>query len=162
MDYAKNTHSLMRIIYFKGEDFMETKTNKNNSKDKELKLKILAAGTTVCSVSLGVICYLAVKDACNYRIENDIYREAYEEITRKLEEKNDTAELVKRVVGGPLIDRLIKNEELKLSRTENSISNLLRGGLDELKKITLKEKEGKKQNILETIADYISVKEALQ
>ena len=29
---------------------METKTNKNNSKDKELRLKILAAGTTVCSV----------------------------------------------------------------------------------------------------------------
>ena len=61
-----------------------------------------------------------------------------------------------------MIDRLIKNEELKLSRTENSISNLLRGGLDELKKITLKEKEGKKQIILETIADYVSVKEALQ
>lgn len=141
---------------------METKTNKNNSKDKELRLKILAAGTTLCSVSLGVICYLAVKDACNSRMERDIYREAYEEITHKLEEKNDTAELVKRVVGGPLIDRLIKNEELKLSRTENSISNLLRGGLDELKKITLKEKEGKKKNILETIADYISVKEALQ
>ena len=141
---------------------METKTNKNNSKDKELRLKILAAGTTVCSVSLGVICYFAVKDARNSRIERDIYREAYEEVARKLAEKNDTAELVKRVVGGPLIDRLIKNEELKLSRTENSISNLLRGGLDELKKITLKEKEGKKQNILETIADYISVKEALQ
>ena len=141
---------------------METKTNKNNSKDKELRLKILAAGTTVCSVSLGVICYLAVKYAYNSRIERDVYREAYEEINCKLAEKNDTAELVKRVVGGPLIDKLIKNEELKLSRTENSISNLLRGGLDELKKITLKEKEGKKQNILETIADYISVKEALQ
>ena len=152
----------MRIIYFKGEDFMETKTNKNNSKDKELRLKILAAGTTVFSVSLGVICYLAVKDARNSRIERDICREAYEEVARKLAEKNDTAELVKRVVGGPLIDRLIKNEELKLSRTENSISNLLRGGLDELKKVTLKEKEGKKQDILETIADYVSVKEALQ
>ena len=141
---------------------METKTNQNNSKDKELRLKILAAGTTVCSVSLGVICYLAVKDARNSRIERDICREVYEEVARKLAEKNDTAELVKRVVGGPLIDRLIKNEELKLSRTENSISNLLRGGLDELKKVTLKEKEGKKQNILETIADYVSVKEALQ
>ena len=55
---------------------METKTNKNNSKDKELRLKILAAGTTVFSVSLRVICYLAVKDARNSKLERDICREA--------------------------------------------------------------------------------------
>ena len=35
------------------------------------------------------------------------------------------------VVGGPLIDRLIKNEELKLSRIDTKIANLLSKNVDD-------------------------------
>lgn len=79
---------------------------------------------------------------------------------------DNTAELVKRVVGGPLIERLIKNEELKLSRTTNKIDNILSKEMTiEMTKSTeklLEDLNYRKQNIIETIADFVSVRDALK
>lgn len=79
---------------------------------------------------------------------------------------DNTADLVKRVVGGPLIERLIKNEELKLSRTTNKIDNILSKEMTiEMTKSTeklLEDLNYRKQNIIETIADFVSVRDALK
>lgn len=70
------------------------------TKVKENKWKILTGISITTSAVLGTL----------YGLE--IY---------KNKQSNDTAELVKRVVGGPLINRLIKNEEKTLSRLDNKI-----------------------------------------
>lgn len=81
---------------------------------------------------------------------------------KRNEQANDTAILVKRVVGGPLIDRLIKNEELKLSRVDNKIANLMNKGMDEKTKKVLEVKLEDRKQLLETIADFKNVKDALK
>lgn len=80
----------------------------------------------------------------------------------KNKQADNTAELVKRVVGGPLIERLITNEELRLARLDNKIEIMLKNNLDEVSKVTVNELKQKRQNILETIADFVSVREALK
>lgn len=80
----------------------------------------------------------------------------------KNKQSDDTAELVKRVVGGPLIDRLIKNEELKLSRTSNKIDNILSNEMTKATEKLLEDLNDKKQNIIETIADFVLVRDALK
>lgn len=84
----------------------------------------------------------------------------------KNKQVDNTANLVKRVVGGPLIERLIKNEELKLSRTTNKIDNILSKEMTiEMTKSTeklLEDLNYRKQNIIETIADFVSVRDALK
>lgn len=79
----------------------------------------------------------------------------------KNKQSNDTAELVKRVVGGPLINRLIKNEEKTLSRLDNKIIKISKNGLDENVKLVLKDLQEKRQNVIETIADFVLVRDAL-
>ena len=74
----------------------------------------------------------------------------------------NTANLVKRVVGGPLIDRLIKNEEKTLSRFDNKIIRISKNGLDENTKMILNDLKERRQNVIETIADFVSVREALK
>lgn len=67
----------------------------------------------------------------------------------------------KRVVGGPLINRLIKNEEKTLSRLDNKIIKISKNGLDENVKLVLKDLQEKRQNVIETIADFVLVRDAL-
>ena len=83
----------------------------------------------------------------------------YELEVKKNKQANDTAILVKRVVGGPLIDRLIKNEELKV---DNKIANLINKGIDEKTKKVLELKKEDRRLIIETIADFKDVKDALK
>ena len=126
------------------------------------------AGVTGTAV-LGVLLYLKTKD-CNelkqlserLHLDLDIYKEAWEGLSLKSKEQEETAELVRTVVGGPLIDRLIKNEELKLSRIDTKIANLLSKNVDDNIKKVLEVKENDRTNILETIADFKKVKDALK
>lgn len=138
-------------------------------KCKKVSLVAIAATGTVCAVGLGVLCYMKTKeieqlkiDKKNLKLDLDIFKEAYDGLVYKLEKKEETAELVKNVVGGPLIDRLIKNEELKLSRIDNKIQRMLINNLDEAGKKAVKIKQEDRQQILETIADFYDVKEALK
>ena len=80
----------------------------------------------------------------------------------KNKRSDDTAELVKRVVGGPLINRLIKNEEKTLSRLDNKIILISKNGLDENVKLVLEDLNDKRQNVIETIADFVLVRDALK
>ena len=122
-------------------------------------------GTTV----LGILLYLKTKECNEFKELNkrlfmdiDIYKEAWEGLSLKSKEQEETAELVRTVVGGPLIDRLIKNEELKLSRIDTKIANLLSKNVDDNIKKVLEVKENDRTNILETIADFKKVKDALK
>ena len=57
---------------------------------------------------------------------------------------------------------LLKNEELKLSRIDTKIANLLSKNVDDNIKKVLEVKENDRTNILETIADFKKVKDALK
>ena len=142
---------------------MENKETKNiEKKDKNIGLMILSTAGVVSSIGLGVFCYRLSKENKALKIDKELYKDAYENLADKLTKIAETGEKVKRVVGGPLIDRLIKNEELKLSRTNNKIANLLSKGSDTATKVVLRETEARKQEIIETMADFIEVKEALK
>ena len=142
---------------------MENKETKNTEKkDKNIGLMILSTAGVVGSIGLGVFCYQLSKENKALKIDKELYKDAYEKLADKLTKIAETGEKVKRVVGGPLIDRLIKNEELKLSRTNNKIANLLSKGSDTATKVVLRETEARKQEIIETMADFIEVKEALK
>ena len=147
---------------------------KKETTKKELNMKkvgVIAAATAgiTGTAVLGVLLYLKTKD-CNelkqlnerLHLDLDIYKEAWEGISLKCKEQEETAELVRTVVGGPLIDRLIKNEELKLSRIDTKIANLLTKNVDDNIKKVLEVKENDRTNILETIADFKKVKDALK
>ena len=118
------------------------KEKKNTlEKVKENKWKILTGVCFTATVALGAM----------YGME-----------VNKNKQANDTANLVKRVVGGPLIDRLITNEELKLSRENNKINNILSNEMTKATEIEVKEHYAKRQNIIETISDFVKVREALK
>ena len=147
---------------------------KKETTEKEVNMKkvgVIAAATAgvTGTAVLGVLLYLKTKD-CNelkqlserLHLDLDIYKEAWEGLSLKSKEQEDTAELVRTVVGGPLIDRLIKNEELKLSRIDTKIANLLSKNVDDNIKKVLEIKENDRTNILETIADFKKVKDALK
>ena len=147
---------------------------KKENTEKKVNMKkvglitVAAAGATGTAV-LGVLLYLKTKD-CNeikqlserLHLDLDSYKEAWEGLSLKYKEQEETAELVRTVVGGPLIDRLIKNEELKLSRIDTKIANLLTKNVDDNIKKVLEVKENDRTNILETIADFKKVKDALK
>ena len=141
---------------------MENKETKNiEKKDKNIGLIVLSTAGIVGSVGLGVLCYQLSKENKALKIDKELYKDAYENLADKLTKIAETGEKVKRVVGGPLIDRLIKNEEIKLSRIDNKITHLLEKGIDEAKKKVLELKE-ERQQILETIADFKDVKDSLK
>ena len=147
---------------------------KKENTEKELNMKKLGliaaatAGVTGTAV-LGVLLYLKTKD-CNelkqlnerLHLDLDIYKEAWEGLSLKFKEQEETAELVRTVVGGPMIDRLIKNEEIKLSKIDTKIANLLSKNVDNNIKKVLEVKENDRNNIIETIADFKKVKDALK
>ena len=142
---------------------MENKETKNiEKKDKNIGLMILSTAGVVGSIGLGVFCYQLSKENKALKIDKELYKDAYEKLADKLTKMAETAEKVKRVVGGPLIDRLIKNEEIKLSRIDNKMTHLLEKGMDEAKKKVLELKEEERQQILETIADFKDVKDSLK
>ena len=142
---------------------MENQETKNTEKkDKNIGLMILSTAGVVGSVGLGVFCYQLSKENKALKIDKELYKDAYENLADKLAKIAETGELVKRVVGGPLIDRLIKNEELKLSKTENKIAKLLSNNVTEATKVVVEEMEAKKQNIVETIADFVEVRNTLR
>ena len=147
---------------------------KKENTEKKVNMKkvglitVAAAGATSTAV-LGVLLYLKTKDRNELKKVNerlfldlDIYKEAWEGLSLKFKEQEETSELVRTVVGGPLIDRLIKNEELKLSRIDTKIANLLTKNVDDNIKKVLEVKENDRTNILETIADFKKVKDALE
>lgn len=147
---------------------------KKETTEKEVNMKkvgLIAAATAgvTGTAVLGVLLYLKTKD-CNelkqlserLHLDLDIYKEAWEGLSLKCKDQEETAELVRTVVGGPLIDRLIKNEELKLSRIDTKIANLLSKNIDDNIKKVLEVKENDRTNMLETIADFKKVKDALK
>ena len=147
---------------------------KKENTEKELNMKkvgLIAAATAGVSGTavLGVLLYLKTKD-CNelkqlndrLHLDLDIYKEAWEGLSLKFKEQEETAELVRTVVGGPMIDRLIKNEEIKLSKIDTKIANLLSKNVDNNIKKVLEVKENDRNNIIETIADFKKVKDALK
>ena len=94
---------------------MENKETKNvEKKDKNIGLIVLSTAGIVGSVGLGVLCYQLSKENKALKIDKELYKDAYENLADKLTKIAETGEKVKRVVGGPLIDRLIKNEEKNL------------------------------------------------
>ena len=148
---------------------MKKETTKKEVNMKKVGLIVAATAGVTGTAVLGVLLYLKTKD-CNehkqlserLRLDLDIYKEAWEGLSLKSKEQEETAELVRTVVGGPLIDRLIKNEELKLSRIDTKIANLLSKNVDDNIKKVLEVKENDKTNIIETIADFKKVKDALK
>lgn len=108
---------------------------------KEIKWKVLTAMSITGTVILGGFYYSQCKN---------------------VKEAKENMELVKRVVGGPLIDRLIKNEEIKLSKTNNKINNILQNEMTKVTETVLNELKFKKQNIMETIYDFVQVRETLK
>lgn len=148
---------------------MKKETTKKEVNMKKVGLIVAATAGITGTVGLGVLLYLKTKD-CNelkelngrLLLDLDIYKEAWEGLSLKSKEQEETAELVRTVVGGPLIDRLIKNEELKLSRIDTKIANLLSKNVDDNIKKVLEVKENDRTNILETIADFKKVKDALK
>ena len=148
---------------------MKKETTKKEVNMKKVGLIVAATAGITGTVGLGVLLYLKTKD-CNelkelngrLLLDLDIYKEAWEGLSLKSKEQEETAELVRTVVGGPLIDRLIKNEELKLSRIDTKIANLLSKNIDDNIKKVLEVKENDRTNILETIADFKKVKDALK
>ena len=142
---------------------MENKETKNiEKKDKNIGLIVLSTAGIVGSVGLGVFCYQLSKENKALKIDKELYKDAYENLADKLTKLAETGELVKRVVGGPLIDRLIKNEEKKLSRINNKIANLLSNNITEATKVVAEELEAEKQGVIETIADFVEVRDTLK
>ena len=148
---------------------MKKETTKKEVNMKKVGLIVATTAGIAGTVGLGVLLYLKTKD-CNelkeinerLLLDLEIYKEAWEGLSLKCKEQEETAELVRTVVGGPLIDRLIKNEELKLSRIDTKIANLLSKNVDDNIKKVLEVKENDKTNIIETIADFKKVKDALK
>ena len=147
---------------------------KKETTKKEVNMKkvgVIAAATAgvTGTAVLGVLLYLKTKD-CNelkqlserLHLDLDIYKEAWEGLSLKCEEQEETAELVRTVVGGPLIDRLIKNEEKVVTRFLNKKDKILNNGLDEVSKKVLEDLDDRIQNSIETIADFKKVKDALK
>ena len=147
---------------------------KKENTEKELNMKkvgLIAAATAgvTGTAVLGVLLYLKTKD-CNelkqlnerLHLDLDIYKEGWEGLSLKFKKQEETAELVRTVVGGPMIDRLIKNEEIKLSKIDTKIANLLSKNVDNNIKKVLEVKENDRNNIIETIADFKKVKDALK
>ena len=148
---------------------MKKETTKKEVNMKKVGLIVATTAGVAGTVGLGVLLYLKTKDCNELKeinerlfLDLEIYKEAWEGLSLKCKEQEETAELVRTVVGGPLIDRLIKNEELKLSRIDTKIANLLSKNVDDNIKKVLEVKENDRTNILETIADFKKVKDALK
>lgn len=148
---------------------MKKETTKKEINMKKVGLIVATTAGVTGSAVLGVLLYLKTKD-CNELekvnerlfLDLDIYKEAWEGLSLKCKEQEETSELVRTVVGGPLIDRLIKNEEKVVTRFLNKKDKILNNGLDEVSKKVLEDLDDRLQNSMETIADFKKVKDALK
>ena len=112
--------------------------HENNS---NMKWKVITALSVAGTATLGALYYMQSKD---------------------IKQAKEDAELVRRVVGGPLINTLIKNEELKLSRVNNQIKDILNNNMTNGTQTVLAEKESHKEHIINTIADFVKVRDVLK
>ena len=148
---------------------MKKETVEKQAKEKNIKTKVIAIGGVIGTVVLGGLCYKLYRDNCSLKLDMVALEN---EMTNKdneldfchnyMEKANDIMAHIKQSVGEIALVRLIKNEELVLSRTENKIAKLKEVGVDEAKKLVLQELEEKRQNSIETIADFVKAKNMLQ
>ena len=154
---------------------MKKETVEKQAKEKNIKTKVIAIGGVIGTVVLGGLCYKLYRD--NRGLKLGVI-ELQNEMTNKdneidfchnyIEKVDDVMRQVKQSVGEIALVRLIKNEELVLSRTENKIARIKKDTLvkkdilDEAKKLVLQELEEKRQNSIETIADFVKAKNMLQ
>ena len=143
---------------------------KNEKRDwKKIGLTALAITGTVGTVGFGTLYCVRTKQfdrvmelAKKSVGQSEILLAAYEEKCYQANKTNETTELIKRVVGGQLIERLIKNEEKTLARFDNKIANIQNNGLDEISKKVLEDLFERRQNVIETIADFVDVRDVLK
>lgn len=110
-----------------------------HEKRKYIKWKVI---TTLSIATLGVLYYMQSKDI----------KQAKEDI-----------ELVRQVVGGPLINTLIKNEEIKRTKTDNKIRNIEANEImTDAVKTVVDELKAKRDGHNETIASYVKVRDMLK
>ena len=154
---------------------MKKETVEKQAKEKNIKTKVIAIGGVIGTVVLGGLCYKLYRD--NRGLKLGVI-ELQNEMTNKdneidfchnyIEKVDDVMRQVKQSVGEIALVRLIKNEELVLSRTENKIARIKKDTLvkkdilDEAKKLVLQELEEKRQNSIETIADFVKAKDMLK
>ena len=151
-----------------GGNIMKQETTKKEIDMKKVGLAVAATVGTIGTISLGVMCYLKTKDNkqlmkinVQLKLDKEIYKSAYDELVYQAHKTSEDISIVKQVVGGPLINRLIKNEEKTLSRFTNKIKDISAKGLDETAKAVVKDYEERSRNCMETIADFIQVKDIL-
>ena len=148
---------------------MKKETVEKQAKEKNIKTKVIAIGGVIGTVVLGGLCYKLYRDNCSLKLgmialENEMTNKDNELdfCHNYMEKANDIMAHIKQSVGEIALVRLIKNEELVLSRTENKIAKLKEVGVDEAKKLVLQELEERRQNSIETIADFVKAKNMLQ
>ena len=148
---------------------MKKETVEKQAKEKNIKTKVMAIGGVIGTVVLGGVCYKLYRDNCSLKLgmialENEMTNKDNELdfCHNYMEKASNIMAHIKQSVGEIALVRLIKNEELVLSRTENKIAKLKEVGVDEAKKLVLQELEEKRQNSIETIADFVKAKNMLQ
>ena len=148
---------------------MKKETVEKQAKEKNIKTKVIAIGGVIGTVVLGGLCYKLYRDNCSLKLsmvalENEMTNKDNELdfCHNYMEKANDIIAHIKQSVGEIALVRLIKNEELVLSRTENKIAKLKEVGVDEAKKLVLQELEERRQNSIETIADFVKAKDMLK
>ena len=148
---------------------MKKETVEKQAKEKNIKTKVMAIGGVIGTVVLGGLCYKLYRDNCSLKLgmvalENEMTNKDNELdfCHNYMEKANDIMAHIKQSVGEIALVRLIKNEELVLSRTENKIAKLKEVGVDEAKKLVLQELEERRQNSIETIADFVKAKDMLK
>ena len=148
---------------------MRKETVEKQAKEKNIKTKVIAIGGVMGTVVLGGLCYKLYRDNCSLKLgmvalENEMTNKDNELdfCHDYIEKTKDIMAHIKQSVGEIALVRLIKNEELVLSRTDNKIAKLKKVGVDEAKKLVLQELEERRQNSIETIADFVKAKDLLK
>ena len=148
---------------------MKKETVEKQAKEKNIKTKVIAIGGVIGTVVLGGVCYKLYRDNCSLKLgmialENEMTNKdnKLDFCHNYMEKASNIMAHIKQSVGEIALVRLIKNEELVLSRTENKIAKLKEVGVDEAKKLVLQELEERRQNSIETIADFVKAKDMLK
>ena len=148
---------------------MRKETVGKQAKEKNIKTKVIAIGGVIGTVVLGGLCYKLYRDNRSLKLgvialENEMTNKDNEIdfYYNFIEKADDIMAHIKRSVGDIALVRLIKNEELVLSRTDNKIARIKNKALDETSKLVLQELEERRQNSIDTIADFVKAKDMLK
>ena len=148
---------------------MRKETVEKQAKEKNIKTKVIAIGGVIGTVVLGGLCYKLYRDNRSLKLgmialENEMTNKDNEIdfYYNFIEKADDIMAHIKRSVGDIALVRLIKNEELVLSRTDNKIARIKNKALDETSKLVLQELEERRQNSIDTIADFVKAKDMLK